>query len=43
MFTAPDVVLSVCAASVAAYLMTIYDTNLTAMRNSTGTPFAPIG
>jgi TRAP transporter 4TM/12TM fusion protein len=39
-FAAPDLVLSVCALSVAAYLITIYGT---LMRNSTGTPFAPIG
>jgi TRAP transporter 4TM/12TM fusion protein len=41
--SAPDVVLSVCAVAVAVYLMTIFDTRLTAMRNSTGTPFAPVG
>ena len=41
--TAPDVVLCVCAVAVAVYLMTIFDTRLTAMRNSTGTPFAPVG
>lgn len=35
-----DVVLGICAVSVAAYLITIYGT---LMRNSTGTPFAPIG
>lgn len=39
-FAAPDFVLSVCAVSVAVYLITIYGT---LMRNSTGTPFAPIG
>ncbi|GAA0785363.1 TRAP transporter permease [Roseibium denhamense] len=39
-FSAPDVVLAVCGAAVAAYLITIYGT---LMRNSTGTPFAPIG
>jgi TRAP transporter 4TM/12TM fusion protein len=39
-FTAPDIVLAVCGASVAAYLITIFGT---LMRNSTGTPFAPIG
>ena len=39
-FAAPDLVLSVCAVAVAAYLITIYGT---LMRNSTGTPFAPIG
>ncbi|MTI44760.1 TRAP transporter 4TM/12TM fusion protein [Roseibium hamelinense] len=39
-FSAPDVVLCVCAVAVAAYLITIYGT---LMRNSTGTPFAPIG
>ncbi|WOI55814.1 TRAP transporter fused permease subunit [Palleronia sp. LCG004] len=36
----PDLVLSICAVSVAVYLITIYGT---LMRNSTGTPFAPIG
>ena len=36
----PDVILSVCGFAVATYLVTIYDT---LMRNSTGTPFAPIG
>ncbi|WP_055664745.1 TRAP transporter permease [Jannaschia seosinensis] len=35
-----DVVLSVCGIAVAIYLITIYST---LMRNSTGTPFAPIG
>ncbi len=35
-----DLVLVVCAISVAIYLITIYST---LMRNSTGTPFAPIG
>ncbi|MBM9594081.1 TRAP transporter permease [Roseitranquillus sediminis] len=39
-FAAPDFVLSVAAIAVAAYLITIYGT---LMRNSTGTPFAPIG
>ncbi|SFG71208.1 TRAP transporter, 4TM/12TM fusion protein [Palleronia marisminoris] len=39
-FAMPDIVLSVCAVTVAAYLITIYGT---LMRNSTGTPFAPIG
>ncbi|ETX13907.1 C4-dicarboxylate ABC transporter permease [Roseivivax halodurans JCM 10272] len=39
-FAIPDLVLSVCAVSVAVYLITIYGT---LMRNSTGTPFAPIG
>ncbi|MGB1025714.1 MAG: TRAP transporter permease, partial [Rhodospirillaceae bacterium] len=38
--SAPDVVLSICGFAVAAYLITIYGT---LMRNSTGTPFAPIG
>jgi TRAP transporter 4TM/12TM fusion protein len=38
--TAPDLVLAVCGFAVAAYLITIYGT---LMRNSTGTPFAPIG
>ncbi|MDJ0994267.1 MAG: TRAP transporter permease [Dinoroseobacter sp.] len=39
-FAAPDAVLAVCGIAVAAYLITIYGT---LMRNSTGTPFAPIG
>jgi len=39
-FSLPDVVLGVCALAVAIYLVTIFDT---LMRNSTGTPFAPIG
>ena len=39
-FAAPDVVLAICAVAVATYLITIYGT---LMRNSTGTPFAPIG
>jgi TRAP-type uncharacterized transport system fused permease subunit len=38
--TLPDVVLAVCGISVAVYLVVIYGT---LMRNSTGTPFAPIG
>jgi hypothetical protein len=33
-------VLALCGMSVAAYLITIYGT---LMRNSVGTPFAPIG
>ena len=37
---APDIVLGICALSVAVYLIAIYGT---LMRNSTGTPFAPIG
>jgi TRAP transporter 4TM/12TM fusion protein len=36
----PDIVLGICASAVAVYLITIYGT---LMRNSTGTPFAPIG
>ncbi|NBB83011.1 MAG: TRAP transporter fused permease subunit, partial [Alphaproteobacteria bacterium] len=36
----PDLVLSLCAVAVAVYLIAIYATQ---MRNSTGTPFAPIG
>ncbi len=40
MFAAPDLVLAVCGAAVAAYLIIIFGT---LMRNSTGTPFAPIG
>ena len=39
-FAAPDMVLMICGVSVAAYLITIYST---LVRNSTGTPFAPIG
>ncbi|WP_116083006.1 TRAP transporter fused permease subunit [Tropicimonas sp. IMCC34011] len=39
-FAAPDLVLAICAVAVATYLITIYGT---LMRNSTGTPFAPIG
>jgi len=39
-FAAPDFVLAICGIAVAAYLITIYGT---LMRNSTGTPFAPIG
>ena len=35
-----DIVLSVCGVAVAIYLITIFGT---LMRNSTGTPFAPIG
>ncbi|QBX99797.1 TRAP transporter fused permease subunit [Rhodophyticola sp. CCM32] len=39
-FAAPDVVLALCGIGVAIYLITILGT---AMRTSTGTPFAPIG
>ncbi|MEL6645231.1 MAG: TRAP transporter fused permease subunit [Pseudomonadota bacterium] len=39
-FSQPDIVLAICGFAVAAYLITIYGT---LMRNSTGTPFAPIG
>ncbi|MBV6658810.1 MAG: TRAP transporter fused permease subunit [Devosiaceae bacterium] len=39
-FSAPDAVLAICGVAVAVYLVTIYGTP---MRNSTGTPFAPIG
>lgn len=39
-FSLPDLVLGVSALAVAIYLVTIYGT---LMRNSTGTPFAPIG
>ncbi|WP_413718018.1 TRAP transporter permease [Silicimonas sp. MF1-12-2] len=39
-FSAPDLVLGICGIAVAIYLITIYGT---LMRNSTGTPFAPIG
>ncbi len=39
-FSAPDIVLALCGIAVATYLITIYGT---LMRNSTGTPFAPIG
>ncbi len=35
-----DILLSICAVGVAIYLITIFST---LMRNSTGTPFAPIG
>ena len=40
LFAPPDVVLAICGVAVAVYLITIYGT---LMRNSTGTPFAPIG
>ncbi|MEL6921327.1 MAG: TRAP transporter permease, partial [Pseudomonadota bacterium] len=36
----PDLALVICGFAVAAYLMTIFGTQ---MRNATGTPFAPIG
>ena len=39
-FSVPDLVLVACGVAVATYLITIYGT---LMRNSTGTPFAPIG
>jgi len=39
-FSLPDIVLGVCGLAVAIYLITMYGT---LMRNSTGTPFAPIG
>ncbi len=39
-FAAPDLLLTLCAVTVAVYLITIFGT---LMRNSTGTPFAPIG
>jgi TRAP transporter 4TM/12TM fusion protein len=39
-FSSPDAVLVVCGIAVATYLIVIYGT---LMRNSTGTPFAPIG
>ncbi len=39
-FSAPDFVLAASGVAVAIYLITIYGT---LMRNSTGTPFAPIG
>ena len=39
-FSLPDLVLGICALTVAIYLITMYGT---LMRNSTGTPFAPIG
>ena len=39
-FSAPDMALGICGVAVAIYLITIYGT---LMRNSTGTPFAPIG
>ena len=35
-----DIVLAICGVAVAAYLITIFGTQ---MRNATGTPFAPIG
>ena len=40
LFSLTDLVLGVCALGVAIYLVIIYGT---LMRNSTGTPFAPIG
>jgi len=40
LFSWPDLVLGVCAIAVAIYLVTMFGT---LMRNSTGTPFAPIG
>lgn len=39
-YAAPDVVLLICGVAVAIYFITLYGT---AMRSSTGTPFAPIG
>jgi TRAP transporter 4TM/12TM fusion protein len=39
-YSVPDIVLGVCGVAVATYLITIFGT---LMRNSTGTPFAPIG
>ena len=39
-FAAPDFVLVLCGVAVAIYMITIYGTS---MRQSTGTPFAPIG
>ena len=39
-YSPPDFVLTICGLAVALYLITIYGT---LMRNSTGTPFAPIG
>ncbi|RYH00871.1 TRAP transporter permease [Salipiger sp. IMCC34102] len=39
-FAIPDLVMCICSVAVAVYLITIY---ATLMRNSTGTPFAPIG
>jgi len=39
-FAAPDIVLAIAGLAVAIYLIAIYGT---LMRNSTGTPFAPIG
>ncbi|PYE84893.1 TRAP transporter permease [Pseudoroseicyclus aestuarii] len=39
-FSIPDFTLVVCGFAVATYLITLYGT---LMRNSTGTPFAPIG
>lgn len=40
LFSWPDLVLGVCAIAVAIYLVSMFGT---LMRNSTGTPFAPIG
>ena len=40
MFSVTDLVLGICGIAVATYLIVIYGT---LMRNSTGTPFAPIG
>jgi len=39
-FSVPDLVLVVCAISVASYLVTVFATNI---RMSTGTSFAPVG
>lgn len=39
-FAAPDILLGICGVAVAIYLITVFGT---LMRNSTGTPFAPIG
>ncbi|NNJ68803.1 MAG: TRAP transporter permease, partial [Boseongicola sp.] len=39
-YAVPDIVLGICGIAVATYLITIFGT---LMRNSTGTPFAPIG
>ena len=39
-YAGPDFVLAVCSLAMAIYLITVYGT---LMRNSTGTPFAPIG
>ena len=39
-FSVPDLVLIVCSAAVAVYLVVVFNTNI---RMSTGTPFSPVG